>query len=113
MSNMDAFTVSLLSNDEVLAIDQDPLGKQAMTVSKEGDAIVYAKDLADGTKAVGLFNVGTAPAKVTAKFADVKVNGKQTVRDLWRQTDVGQLDDAYEATVAPHGVVLVKLSAVK
>jgi alpha-galactosidase len=113
MSKMDDFTVSLLSNDEVLAIDQDSLGKQATTVSKHDNAIVYAKDLEDGSKAVGLFNTGTEPMKVVADFSDLKLDGKQKVRDLWRQQDVGQFAKQYEATVAPHGAVLVKLSAVK
>jgi len=58
LDQMDDFTLSLLTNDEVLAVSQDSLGQQATAVSKEGDLIVYAKDLDDGSKAVGLFNMG-------------------------------------------------------
>src|SRR3954454_22503991 len=58
LSKMDDFTVSLLSNHEVLAVSQDSLGKQATTVAKEENTRVYAKDLEDGSKAVGLFNLG-------------------------------------------------------
>jgi alpha-galactosidase len=113
MSRLDDFTVSLLSNDEVLAIDQDALGREATSVASDGDAIVYAKDLSDGSKAVGLFNRGRTPMKVTAKWSDVGVSGKQIVRDLWRQKDVGTFEKQFQATVPPHGVVLARLRAVK
>ncbi|HEY1788484.1 MAG TPA: NPCBM/NEW2 domain-containing protein, partial [Verrucomicrobiae bacterium] len=58
MTQLDAFTLNLLENDEVIAIDQDPLGKEATTVAKTDDTRVYAKTLADGSMAVGLFNLG-------------------------------------------------------
>jgi alpha-galactosidase len=51
--------------------------------------------------------------KITADFSKLKLDGKQTVRDLWRQKDVGSFDGGYETTVAPHGAVLVKLSPAK
>jgi len=86
---------------------------EAKSIGKGGDGIVYVKELADGGRALGLFNRGRQPAKVTANFSDAGVSGKQTVRDLWRQKDVGTFEDKYEATVPPHGVVLVKLTAVK
>jgi alpha-galactosidase len=113
MDRLDDFTLNLLTNDEVLAIDQDALGKQATSVARDGETVVYAKELADGSKAVGLFNRGRQPAKVVAKWSDVGVTGKQVVRDLWRQKDVGTFDGQYEATVPPHGVVLVKVRAAK
>ena len=74
---------------------------------------VWAKELEDGSHAVGLFNAGKEDMKVVANWADVKVDGKQVVRDLWRQKDLGEFEGKFEATVAPHGVVLVKLSSVK
>ena len=82
LEKLDDFTLNLLENDEVLAVDQDELGKQALCVSTSGDLRVYAKDLADGSKAVGLFNLGADKAIVTANWADLKISGKQTVRDL-------------------------------
>jgi alpha-galactosidase len=97
----------------VLAFDQDALGREATSVASDGDAIVYAKDLSDGSKAVGLFNRGRTPMKITAKWSDVGVSGKQIVRDLWRQKDVGTFEKQFQATVPPHGVVLVKLRAGK
>ena len=109
MEKLDDFTLNLLGNDEVLALDQDALGKEAVCVSSNGDIRVYAKDLDDGTKAVGLFNLGEAPASVTVNWSDLGISGAQLVRDLWRQKDLGGFDKEFTATVAPHGVVLVKI----
>ena len=72
---------------------------------------VWARELADGSRAVGLFNLSDEPATVTVKWSDIGVNGKQVVRDLWRQQDVGTFEEKYETTVAPHGVFLAKVSA--
>ena len=110
MTQLDDFTLSLLTNDEVIAIDQDPLGQQASRVAQEGPLQVWAKDLDDGTKAVGLFNVGELPSPVTVKWSDLGLTGKQTVRDLWRQKDVGEFDGEFSALVDHHGVLLVKIS---
>ena len=74
---------------------------------------VWAKDLENGGKAVGLFNTGDQPMKVTADFSELKLDGKQTVRDLWRQKDLGTFEGKFETEVAPHGVVLVKLAPAK
>ena len=63
----------------------------------------------DGSKAVGLFNLGDAPARVTADWPVIGVKGKQKVRDLWRQKDLGVFDGKFEAKVPSHGVVLVRL----
>lgn len=114
LQKLDEFTLNLLENDEVLAIDQDSLGKQAITVAKGADWRVYAKDLEDGSRAVGLFNLNSnAVVTVTAKWSDLKLKGKQSVRDLWRQKDLGQFDGEFHLTVAPHGAELVKLSPVR
>jgi alpha-galactosidase len=109
LEKLDAFTLSLLSNDEVLAVDQDALGKQAVRVAGENDLDVFAKPLENGSLAVGLFNRGATNATVTANFSDLKISGKQTVRDLWRQKDIGVFTDKFEVPVASHGVVLVRL----
>jgi alpha-galactosidase len=113
MTEFDDFTLSLLSNDEVLAVDQDPLGHQAGRVSQDGVLEVWARDLEDGSRAAGLFNRGEAEATVTAKWADLGVTGRQTVRDLWRQADIGQFEGELHASVPRHGVVLVKVTPIK
>ena len=113
MTKLDAFTLNLLSNDEVLAVDQDSLGRQAARVAQEDSVEVWAKDLDDGSKAVGLFNRGEDDAPVTAKWSDLGISGKQMVHDLWRQKDVGQFEGEFKAIVPRHGVLLVKISPVK
>lgn len=109
MTQLDDFTLSLLTNDEVLEVSQDPLGRQAGRVAKGGNLEVWAKDMEDGSKAVGLFNRGRESAQVTANWSDLGLHGKQKVRDLWRQKNLGKFGDKFEATVPKHGVVLVRI----
>jgi len=94
----------------MMELSQDPLGKQAGRVFKEGDLEVWAKDMEDGSKAVGLFNRGIWKTKVTARWSDIGIQGKKIVRDIWRQKDLGTFDNEFTATVPRHGVVLVKIS---
>ena len=109
MTQLDTFTLNLLENDEVLAVDQDALGKEAMTVAKVGDTRVYAKDLADGSKAVGLFNLGETETQVQVNWSDLGLKGKLHVRDLWRQQNLGKFKDSFSAAVPRHGVVLIRV----
>ena len=113
MTRLDDFTLNLLENDEVLEVDQDPLGKQAARVSQNGPLEVWAKDMEDGSKVVGLFNRGHTSAKVIAKWSDLGLSGKQKVRDLWRQQAIGIFSNKFQAEVPPHGVVLVRIWPVK
>lgn len=109
MTQLDDFTLSLLTNDDVLEVSQDPLGNQAARVATDGKLEVWAKNMEDGSKAVGLFNRGNAPARVTANWSDLGLSGKQKVRDLWRQKDLGKFSGKFEANVPKHGVVLVRI----
>jgi len=110
LTKLDDFTLSLLTNDEVLAVNQDALGKQATVISRQGEAGVMAKNLEDGSIAAGLFNPGDEGTKsVSLSWADLKISGKYIVRDLWRQKDLGTFDGEFKADVAQHGVVLVSL----
>jgi alpha-galactosidase len=113
MTQMDDFTLNLLTNDEVLEVSQDPLGKQASRVFKDGDLEVWAKEMEDGSKAVGLFNRGPWKSEITVRWNDLGINGKQLVRDLWRQKDLGSFSDEFKALVPRHGVVLLKIVAAK
>lgn len=109
MSQLDPFTVSLLSNDEVLAVNQDTLGKQASRVWQDGDLEIWAKDLQDGSKAVGLFNRGEAETSIKVDWSQLGITGKHHVRDLWRQKNLGKFSNSFSAKVPRHGVVLVKV----
>jgi alpha-galactosidase len=111
MAKLDQFTKSLVSNDEVLAVNQDALGQQALLKNGGTTLRVYAKDLEDGTKAVGLINTGSSAATVTANWSDLGISGNKLVRDLWRQADVGQFNGSFSITVAGHGAELFKISA--
>ena len=113
LQKLDPFTTSLLTNDEVLEVDQDSLGKQATCVAQDGDLRVYAKPLDDGSWAVGLSNAGGSAATMTLKLAELKVTGRQTVRDLWRQQNLGVVEKEFSTPVASHGVVLLRVSPAK
>lgn len=116
VAQLDDFTLGLLTNDEVLAIDQDALGKQATQFSNQDGKVVYAKTLADGSIAVGLFNRGDTAATIGVKWGPwgtlptPHVGTTFRVRDLWRQRDRGEFKDHFETEVAPHGVVLIRLA---
>jgi alpha-galactosidase len=110
LDQLDDFTRNLLTNDEVLALNQDPLGKMATQISMVGNARVLVKDLEDGSKAVGLFNTGNEPNAVKVTWEQLGINGEQTVRDLWRQKQIGIYKDGFEAMVRSHGVVLIKIA---
>jgi alpha-galactosidase len=110
MTKLDDFTLSLLTNDEVIDVNQDPSGKQAAPVSKTGDAEVWSKQLEDGSLAVGLFNRSNAETEVTARWSDLSIRGERIVRDLWRQKDIGRFNSEFKVKVASHGVALVKFT---
>jgi alpha-galactosidase len=111
LTDMNAFTPNVLENDEVLAVDQDSLGKQGVCVSSGDDFRVYEKHLEDGSIAVGLFNLGTNDnLTVTANWSDLKIHGKRNVRDLWRQKDLGKFKKEFSMPVASHSAELVKIS---
>jgi alpha-galactosidase len=111
IARMDDFTVSLLTNDEIIEVDQDPLGKPGWRVSRSGGLEVWKRPLEDGSIAVGLFNRGDQTATVTAEWSDLGIQGNQKVRDLWRQQDLGSFNGKFSSEVGRHGVVMVKISA--
>jgi alpha-galactosidase len=113
MTQLDAFTLNLLTNDEVLEVNQDPLGRQASRVGKDGLLEVWAKDMEDGSKAVGLFNRSEFEAPIKVAWQTLGIKGKQRVRDLWRQKDLGVFTDQFETKVPRHGVVLVRIARAK
>ncbi len=113
LAALDPFTLGLLTNDEVLAIDQDPLGRMAKPVRQEDTAQVWAKPLADGSVAVGLFNLSEDAVPMTVDWKALGLSGTQVVRDVWRQKDVARSATGYTTRVPRHGVVLVRLHALK
>lgn len=104
-------TTAILTNDEVIDIDQDPLGRAGYDIRYNDREQVWARDLADGTVALGLFNLTNTARKLPVRWAELKRTGSQPVRDLWRHQDLGTLADGFIADVPPHGVVLLRVGA--
>ena len=127
IEQLDAFTLNLLSNDEVIEVNQDPLGKSARLVLEEQGVQVWLKQLEDGAYAVGIFNTadfGKTPASYfrwedeqaanyTLDFNKLKLKGLFNVRNVWTQKEVAANAKSFKATVPHHGVVLLKLTPTK
>ncbi len=113
LTQLDDFTMNLLTNDEVLEVNQDPLGQQASRVAQDGGLEVWAKEMEDGSTAVGLFNRDETPQTVVARWSDLDLTGRMRVRDLWRQKDIGVFGDQFGAEVPRHGVMLLRLFSVE
>jgi alpha-galactosidase len=111
LANMPPAIKAILTNREVIAIDQDPLGRQGRRVWRQGELEVWSKPLADGGRAVLLFNRGEAAATITAHWTDLGLADHQSVkvRDLWKGRDLSKAKDEVSAKVEPHGVVMLKL----
>lgn len=110
LRSMTAETKEMLTNGEVLAVDQDAKGVQGHRIWEEGPLEIWARPLADQSQAVGLFNRSEADLKMTLDFKAIGFSGPAKVRDLWEHKDIGTVQDAYTVDVPKHGVVLVKVS---
>ena len=110
LSKMDDTTKSILMNKDVIAVDQDSLGKQGDRVHASGPFEVWAKPLSGGDEAVALFNRSGAAYPITVHLEDVGFSGSAKARDLWTHKNLGTLTDSYTAVVPRHGVVMLRLS---
>lgn len=113
MTKFDEFTLSLLRNDEVIAIDQDPLGKAAACIVEKDSYDIWARPLADGSIAVGLFNKGLGEREIEFDMAAAGMEGKWMVRDCWRQKDEGAFSGLYKKNVYGHATHLVRFTPEK
>ena len=111
VSAMSAATRDILTNREVIAVDQDPLGRQGRRVAKDGDRELWVKPLSGGARALLLFNRGAAPTTISARWdqLDWAPRQKASVRDLWSHRDLAPAMASVSATVRAHGVVMLKL----
>jgi alpha-galactosidase len=110
LSKMKSETKQILTNRDVIAIDQDPLGKQGDRVSAVGPVEIWAKPLKGGAKAIGLFNRDDTALPITLKLTDVGLTAGAKARDVWQAKDLGQLQGTYTVTVPRHGVALLILT---
>jgi len=128
MDRLDDFTLNLLTNDEVIEINQDPAGIQAHRIHNEAGKQVWTKEMEDGSKAVGLFYPDLSDRKepanyfgwgekksvrITLKGTDLGISGKFKVRDVWRQKDLGLFENQFETEVPYHGVALLRVAGEK
>jgi hypothetical protein len=109
LDRLDPFTLGLVTNDEVLAVNQDPLGKQAIPVLIDGEVQVWVKEMADGSRAAGLFNLSAKAIKYSLPLATIGLENFTRGRDLWRQEEVKLSDGVLTAVIPSHGVLLVGL----
>jgi alpha-galactosidase len=110
MTQFDAFTLSLLTNDEVLEVSQDPLGNGADRIYRSPDKQydVWAKHMSDGSLAVGLVNLSYTDTEATFNFKDAEMDGTYRLRDLWRQADIGDATSSYKVTLPGHATQLIR-----
>ena len=127
IERLDNFTLNLLSNDEVIAINQDPLGKPARLVKDENGVQIWLRQLEGGSYAAGIFNIdgyGTTPQSYFRwgdetprsfdfDFASLGLKGKWKIRDVWRQKDLGVFNKSVNTSIPHHGVLMVRMYAVK
>jgi alpha-galactosidase len=109
LTRLDPFTKALLTNDDVLDVNQDPLGRPAGRIAETGDAQIWARPLFDDTHAVGLVNLGSDRQDITVSWSQLGLSGPQPVRDLWQRRDLGAFKDGYTVSVPAHGTVLIKV----
>ncbi|WP_138750820.1 glycoside hydrolase family 27 protein [Paenibacillus sinopodophylli] len=110
LTNLDAFGLSLLTNEEVIAVNQ--AGRPAHPVSTASNQQVWYANNGDGTYTVGLFNLGSTAATVSVNWSDIGLNGAATVRDLWTRSDLGSFNTGYSSVNLPaHASRLLKVKA--
>ncbi|MGM9490437.1 glycoside hydrolase family 27 protein [Ideonella sp. YS5] len=114
LSKMDADTLRILTNKDVIAVDQDPLGKQGRRALKEGDLEVWVRPLQGGEYAAVLLNRGKTPADMKLGWdrLGLPASQKATVKDLWSKKVTKNVSGSYGGTVAPHGVIMVRITPV-
>lgn len=109
LRNMSAETKDILLNREVIAVNQDKLGKQGRRASQDNNVEIWTRTLENGDSAVALFNRGETEAEITAKWADLKIASPAKIRDLWAHADRPAAGEAYTAKVPKHGAVLLRV----
>ena len=110
IETMDDFTLNLLTNREVLAVNQDPLGLQGYPVVVDGDVQIWRRELSDGRFAIGLFNLGYGTKEIELDFDKLGMVGLWKLRDCWRQIDLGEFKGAWRQDVRGHGSFLIVAS---
>ncbi len=109
MTKMTPETVAILTNPELIAVDQDPAGMQGHRIMEQGAIVVMMKPMADGSKVVGFFNREQGVVTASVKFSDIGLGDSASVRDLWAKKELGVQHGSFTTDVTEHGVVLVRI----
>jgi alpha-galactosidase len=109
LRNMTPEIRDILTNKEVIAVDQDPLGREGRRVWKDGDSEVWSKEMQNGSRAVVLLNRGETGKEITAEWEQLGYPSHliAAVRDLWAHKDLGKFTGTFKANVPSHGVAIV------
>jgi alpha-galactosidase len=111
LTQIDNFTLNLLTNSEVIDINQDAAGKQARRILKNDDLEIWLKELSDGSLAIGLFNRGWLDADLTLSSDDLPLDCENyMIRDVWRQQNLGKFNTRFATRLPKHGCQLIKLT---
>jgi alpha-galactosidase len=108
LSKMSRSTAAILTNSEVIQVDQDSAGMQGRRIRQVGPLEIWMKPLSDGSKAVGLFNTDWGSMPMTVNFREIGLGASASIRDLWTHKDLGNFQESFTATVPKHGVVMIK-----
>ena len=110
LTDLDEFTLSLLTNDEVIEVNQDELGAQAARIREDEKSEIWAKPMSDGSIVMAFFNKSKRPSKQTivANLESLGLTGHWLARDLWRQQDIGIFSKTYSCEVPSHATQLVR-----
>ena len=120
LAAMAEFTLRLFANEEIIAVNQDRLGRPAVRVSEvranpvsaprpARDYRIHARPLADGSMAVGVFNLAERPDEVEISLRDLDLRGRVAVRDLWGRRDLGSFEERVPITVPAHGSQMLQI----
>lgn len=109
VNRLDAFTLNVLCNAEILEINQDAMGKQAKPIQQSEKEWIFLKPMEDGSWAVGLFNLSEENREIQMAWKELGLTGPQYVRDVWRQRDLGLFRETFGSAVAPHGCLVLRV----
>jgi alpha-galactosidase len=113
LSQLTPEITAILNNREVIAIDQDPLGKQAERIYAEGPIEIWSRPLADGSRALAIFNFGEDDSYLRGIQLHLKEAGAGNgwkVRDVWAAQELGPIKDDFKFTLKRHASLLLRLS---
>jgi alpha-galactosidase len=111
LTKMNQDTLEILTNPEVIAIDQDSAGVQGHRVWQEGPSQIWIKQLSDGSSAVAIFNLQNRPVSLTVPLKVLDLSENAQARNLWSRQDLGTLKQTITAAVPRHGAVLLKIKS--